>query len=254
VLNRLINQVGPKMTKRQFYELEGSFKDRFGSIMFWEKRYHKRRAKIVERILSKELKSRNCDLLLDAGCGTGEISKSLKTVGKHVVGLDISSTYLKRSKGNLNVLVQGDLEMLPFRSEAFDFVLCADVIEHVQNFDKAITELFRVGKKYVLITTPNEGLLRKLFKLVSKNQLEHIDSEVDHKHILSLFQLCDRLSQDGWVLSYRRSFHVLQPIAEKLLPSFFGHIILSLEKISNAILPNFGTVSAVLLRRKLTMN
>lgn len=222
--------------------------------MFWKKRYHNGRAKIIEGILYNELKNCNYEFLLDAGCGTGEMGKILKTVGKKVVGLDISSTYLKRSKGYMKILVEGDLESLPFKSRAFDFVLCADAIEHVQDFDNAVSELLRVGKKYVLITTPNEGLLRQIFKLVAESRLKNIDLKVGHNHIFSLFQLCNRLSKDGWVLSHRRSFHVLQPITDKILPPILEYIILGLERIGNAVLPNFGTISAVLLRRKPTIN
>lgn len=237
-------------TKRHFYELEGSFKVRFGSNRFWEKRYHNGRSKIIEEILTKELKNCNYDFLLDAGCGTGEMGKILKTRGKTVVGVDISSTYLKRSRNILKILVEGDLENLPFKSRAFDFILCADAIEHVQNFDSAVNELLRVGRKYILITTPNEGILRQFFRFVTESKLKKIDLKVGHNHIFSLFLLCNRLSKDGWVVSYRRSFHVLQPITDKILPPIFEHFILALEKIENVVLPNFGSISAVLLRRK----
>ena len=238
-----------KNTKRRFYEYEGSFKVRF-SGKFWEKRYHNGREKIIEEILHNELKKCDCEFILDAGCGTGEMAKILNTLGKKVVGLDISSTYLKRSKEYIKILVNGDMESLPFKSEAFDLVFCADALEHTQDFDQAVNELFRVGKKCILVTTPNEGLLRQIFRAGATSKLKQIDLKVGHNHIFSLHQLCNRLSKNGWIIAYHRTFHVIQPITDKILPPQLEKIIFNLERIANVVLPNLGTVSAVLLCQK----
>jgi radical SAM superfamily enzyme YgiQ (UPF0313 family)/ubiquinone/menaquinone biosynthesis C-methylase UbiE len=49
-----------------------------------------------------------------------------------------------------------DLENLPFGDHEFDFVYCSHVLEHVENPEKACTELMRVGKRGY-IETPNRG-------------------------------------------------------------------------------------------------
>jgi len=43
-------------------------------------------------------------------------------------------------------LVVGDIEHLPFKDKAFDFIFCSHVLEHTLHPDQAIAELQRVGK------------------------------------------------------------------------------------------------------------
>lgn len=237
------------MQARLFYELEGSVAERYDSESFWNRRYHCKRAKIIAKILSTKGVIRDSDVILDVGCGSGELSKMLKHFGSLVVGLDVSSSYLDRAKGSADGLVQGTLEMLPFRQRAFDFVLCADVIEHVHSFDESATELFRVSKRNILITAPNEGFLRGLFVRIANAHLQKIDALVGHKHIFPLFLLCRKLIRHGWKISYSRSFHVLQPLADKMLPPKVKTLIDFLEKAADVLIPYQGTVSAILFSK-----
>lgn len=40
-----------------------------------------------------------------------------------------------------------DLMNLPFNESSFDLFICSHVLEHVENDDLAISELFRITKK-----------------------------------------------------------------------------------------------------------
>ncbi len=53
-------------------------------------------------------------------------------------------------------LVVGDVQNLPFKDKAFDFVVCSHVLTHVPDIDKACKELMRVGKSGY-IELPAEG-------------------------------------------------------------------------------------------------
>lgn len=44
-------------------------------------------------------------------------------------------------------LVIGDIEALPFKDKAFDFIHCSHVLEHTFHPEKAIAELMRVGRR-----------------------------------------------------------------------------------------------------------
>lgn len=48
--------------------------------------------------------------------------------------------------------IQADIHFLPFKDNAFDFVICMHVLEHVEFPDRACDELMRVGKKGFLET------------------------------------------------------------------------------------------------------
>jgi hypothetical protein len=52
-------------------------------------------------------------------------------------------------------IVEGDAQALPFRDGAFDYVICAHVLEHVENPGEMLRELMRVASRGY-IETPSE--------------------------------------------------------------------------------------------------
>ena len=99
-------------------------------------------------------------VVLDAGCGGG---KSLEIIRKdsYRVGLDIKKENLLKARmieGNNN-LVLGDLEYLPFKERAFDFVFCQDVLEHVKSAEKTIREFSFVLKEKGVVAISTTNLL-----------------------------------------------------------------------------------------------
>ncbi len=91
--------------------------------------------------------------ILDVGCGNGAFLNSLPDVYE-AVGLDSSQEALKYVR---TTAVQGDISALPFESTSFDLVTCLEVLEHLPSgiFEKALLELQRVSKKYIIISVPN---------------------------------------------------------------------------------------------------
>ncbi|MCX8036836.1 MAG: class I SAM-dependent methyltransferase [Candidatus Sumerlaeia bacterium] len=54
--------------------------------------------------------------------------------------------------------VRGTLARLPFPDRAFDATVCCEALEHLDDalFEPALHELFRVTKRYILLTVPND--------------------------------------------------------------------------------------------------
>jgi len=91
--------------------------------------------------LSKETR------VLDVGCGTGNNTLLLAAAsGSCVVGLDLSLGMLKEAiaKSHSLPLLQSPADALPFSDESFEFVFMTEVVHHLPDLDKAISELFRV--------------------------------------------------------------------------------------------------------------
>ncbi|HRA46808.1 MAG TPA: class I SAM-dependent methyltransferase [Thermomicrobiales bacterium] len=94
--------------------------------------------------------------LLDAGCGTGQMTKLLEKYGD-AVGLELAPEAIAfaRKRGVQNI-VQGSITDPPFPAGSFDLVLSLDVIEHVDNDVQILESLFEIVKPggHLIVTVP----------------------------------------------------------------------------------------------------
>jgi 2-polyprenyl-3-methyl-5-hydroxy-6-metoxy-1,4-benzoquinol methylase len=94
--------------------------------------------------------------MLDAGCGTGQMTKLLERYGE-AVGLEIAPEAINfaRKRGVKNI-VQGSITDPPFPAGSFDLVLSLDVIEHVDNDVQILNSLFDIVKPggHLIVTVP----------------------------------------------------------------------------------------------------
>ena len=92
-------------------------------------------------------------LSLDIGCDAGDITRTVAEKSRMTIGLDISSKLLSLAKkqNNIQNVVKGTLDNLPFEGETFTQIVCVNVIQHISNIYNAMMEMSRVLKE--------EGLL-----------------------------------------------------------------------------------------------
>lgn len=102
---------------------------------------------IILSLLDKFLNQKKDLTVLDAGCGTGLLSKKLKKYGR-VTGLDYSPIALMYAKKRGVKTILGSVVKLPFDSLSFDLVTSVDVLYHkaVINDLAAIKEFYRILK------------------------------------------------------------------------------------------------------------
>jgi demethylmenaquinone methyltransferase/2-methoxy-6-polyprenyl-1,4-benzoquinol methylase len=85
--------------------------------------------------------------LLDAGGGTGRVSKVFRGLAAPVVVADLSLEMLSQAKGADDLCVScSHSERLPFPEEYFDRVIMIDAFHHVCNQRETAGELWRVLK------------------------------------------------------------------------------------------------------------
>ncbi len=98
--------------------------------------------------------------LLDAGCGPGSITLGLAeaVAPGEVIGVDISSSSLESAaklateRGITNVrFEEHPIYALPFEAGSFDAVFVHAVLQHLDEPEKALSELFRVMKPGAVI-------------------------------------------------------------------------------------------------------
>jgi methionine biosynthesis protein MetW len=103
-------------------------------------------------------------LVLDVGCGDGAVGEFLiRKRGNQVIGLDFAMRALKKAKSRKIPVALADVEKsLPIKSNSVDLVFLGDVIEHIYDPDRAISEISRVLKPQgrLIASCPNMGYWR----------------------------------------------------------------------------------------------
>ncbi len=100
--------------------------------------------------------------ILDVGCGDGALSYLLSCrTGAFVTGIDSSDEAIRfareKTRNITNIeFIKASAYHLPFEHSSFDYVISSDVIEHLQEPQKMLTEIKRAfnGKGKIIITTP----------------------------------------------------------------------------------------------------
>lgn len=107
------------------------------------------------------IKRLNGNSFVDIGCGDGDLIKTISDLSylKKIKGTDLSKIRLQNTRKKIKnkngiELIKTDIYNTPFKNQEFDIVACLEVIEHVKNIKKALRELQRIAKKYVVISVP----------------------------------------------------------------------------------------------------
>ncbi len=127
---------------------------------------------------------------LDIGCGGGFLAEEFAALGCQVTGIDpspvsVSAARAHASAQGLRIDYQvGSGEHLPALDDAFDLVYCCDVLEHVSDLDRVISETARVlkpGGLYLFDTINRTATSRLLaIKVVQQWRLTRITDVAIH--------------------------------------------------------------------------
>jgi ubiquinone/menaquinone biosynthesis C-methylase UbiE len=100
--------------------------------------------------------------VLDLGAGSCWVSEWLQRLNVATVSVDISVEMLSVGRDRLpgdKLVVAGDLEHIPIRSESFDKALCLNAFHHVPDMPKALAEICRVLRPggRIVFSEPGRG-------------------------------------------------------------------------------------------------
>ncbi len=188
--------------------------------------------------------------VLDMGCGTGYGTKILSNGGKNeIYGIDVSQKAIDYAKKTYPGPEYAccSAEKLPFKDNYFDAVASFEMIEHVQNPEKVLAEIYRVLKKDggLFISTPNIrhlGIILSHF-LIGRPYPEHLNN-IYHLKEFYYDEFAGLLKNAGFkvVSQYGQELRVwpwkVQLILEKTLPF---PVIYKLEVLSGYYFPKYAT-------------
>jgi 2-polyprenyl-3-methyl-5-hydroxy-6-metoxy-1,4-benzoquinol methylase len=131
------------------------------------------------------------DKWLDAGCGSGVLSRKLVDYGATVDSIDgaklMITHAINNSKSYLQSITYNDIdtvENLSSLSNLYDGILSSSVIEYVDDPSKMLSEFFRVTNKngILIISAPNrfslirvfQNILRFFFKNIGRDYFSYL--------------------------------------------------------------------------------
>ena len=173
----------------------------FDSIVPLQRYWQRRRHRIVTSMIDI---SKSC---LDLGCGSSRI---LGDLGDQTIGLDIQLNKLRYARCYGRRLVQGSGFALPFADEAFEQVVCSQVIEHLDSSGQPFLELSRVLKDggRLVLGTPDYGrwewsIIERLYGFFAPGA--YADEHITHYTRAGLIQLMAthgfRFESSGYILN-----------------------------------------------------
>lgn len=211
---------------REFYEAEAKVKEHGRDPNV------KLRTRIIKRLVEG-------NLILDAGCGDGIHLKELSRIG-NVFGIDLSTERLKRAGGNV---VCADVYFIPFRDKTFEAVYSSEVLEHLEDPQRAVKEMERVlkNKGIVVISVPYREKIEKVVCTHCKK------SFYLHGHLNSF----DEVTTKG--LSNMGIEKEIKAISKIVFNSFSdgipGSLKYALDKIATFFVPNSARYLFVKFRK-----
>jgi 2-polyprenyl-3-methyl-5-hydroxy-6-metoxy-1,4-benzoquinol methylase len=146
------------------------------------------------------IKPLNVESILDAGCGEGFTMNKLKEnhIGNKIEGIEYEKdaiTFGKKIFPDLTIK-QGSIYKLPYKDNSFDLTICTEVLEHLENPSKAVREMLRVSRKYLIISVPNEPFFMISNFLRGKN-ISRLGNDIGHVNHWSCLNLQTFLEKNG---------------------------------------------------------
>ena len=127
-------------------------------------------------LLLTKVKQLKPESILDVGAGEGFTLEMFRknNIGKKLEGIEYMDEAIEFGK-KLHPQVKikkGDIYNLPYKDNSFDVIICTEVMEHIEDPAKALEELKRVTKYYIILSVPNEPLFTIQRFLRGKNMLK----------------------------------------------------------------------------------
>lgn len=104
--------------------------------------------------------------VLEVGCGEGKLATALlRSAARRPARFVATDLSLHRVEGDVDPAIdfrEASVYELPFADREFDLVLCCEVLEHLEEPQRALREIARVARRAVILSTPREPLWRAM--------------------------------------------------------------------------------------------
>lgn len=153
------------------------------------------------------LKDEKSGYLLDAAGGDGELGKALEKAGHRVFYMDKYA-----DPHNIQRFVRADLnDFFPYKNEQFDFVVCAESLQYLENHERLFREFRRILKTggSLIISFPNILTVSSRLYFLRRGYFQHFKpfrtkqhKEWDHftYNVPSFVEIFELIKKNGFEL------------------------------------------------------
>lgn len=185
------------------------------------------------------------DRILEIGCGIGTIVYELSKRGCKTVGTDISNRaieYGQKKYPSVELKVEAGQRM-SFADNSFDVVLSFDVLEHIDDVDRHLSEVARVlvAEGYYLLQTPNK-YFNAVFETIRKRSLKW---RKYHPSLHTAGQLKRRFDRCGFNIRFVKMNTINDFTLKKINSSWIRDVVgkIKFEKMPLFLQTNFYVVA-----------
>jgi len=147
--------------------------------------------------------------VLEVGCGPGDLAAAVVPPSATYLGIDIDAKQIEMARDRYPKLSfkVGSAYDLPVESKSRDLVIACEVLEHLEDPARALAEIDRVAKEWVLISVPREPLWRILNMARGKywsslgntpGHVQHFSRRAIRRFVQSRFAILDERFPFPW--------------------------------------------------------
>jgi 2-polyprenyl-3-methyl-5-hydroxy-6-metoxy-1,4-benzoquinol methylase len=150
------------------------------------------------------------NVILDLGCGAGQLGKVLReeNKAKELIGVELFKPAAREAAEHYDVVYEGDLEQIALDYvNYFDFIICADILEHLREPWTVLRKLHSCLKEkgILFVIIPNIRYWRILRDLIFYGKLEYTDAGIldrTHLRFFTMTTFCSILSDASYEISH----------------------------------------------------
>lgn len=155
--------------------------------------------------------------VLDVGCASGKLAERLrKEKNCFVAGIEFDSELAGKAESKCDKFIRADisaLKELPFAKDFFDYIVFADVLEHLINPDEVLCSFrdYLADTGFILLSIPNIAYWQIRLKLLFGNfNYDHPITDGGHLRFFTLSSIRKLLKECGYEITYltNRNAHI----------------------------------------------
>lgn len=133
--------------------------------LFWQ-----RLRKVMEHVENSQYEN-----ILDFGCGSGVMLPFLSNISKQVIAMDVDLLPIQSVRkyipiaNNVQIKDATKINIIDLSKDSFDIIIALDVLEHVQDLSKTLSELFSLLKPngQLIVSGPTENILYQIGRKIA---------------------------------------------------------------------------------------